>query len=193
MGVSGCGKSTLGRALAARLAWRFVEGDTLHPATNIEKMASGVALDDIDRLPFLVSVARTCVGGCQGGVVVSCSALKRRYRDLIRSRAPDVTLCLCHFWTASSQRSSSRIPTSRWSSSTARRPWRNKSFASWPPCRTWVRRGRSLVDRRVARSRPHFWPPYPTPLGVASPRYAREMHRQRMACCRTLEYRDVPS
>jgi len=94
MGVSGCGKSTLGRALAARLAWRFVEGDTLHPATNIEKMASGVALDDIDRLPFLVSVARTCVGGCQGGVVVSCSALKRRYRDLIRSRAPDVTFVL---------------------------------------------------------------------------------------------------
>jgi len=94
MGVCGCGKSTLGCALAYRLGWRFVEGDTLHTATNIAKMAAGVPLDDEDRRPFLERVARACAEEYQAGVVVSCSALKRSYRDFIRLRAPGVTFVL---------------------------------------------------------------------------------------------------
>jgi gluconokinase len=94
MGVSGCGKSTLGRALASKLAWRFIEGDTLHPKSNIAKMAAGLPLDDEDRRPFLEGVAHACAGDCELGVVVSCSALKRSYRDLIRSQAPDVAFLL---------------------------------------------------------------------------------------------------
>ena len=94
MGVSGCGKSTLGRALAVKLVWQFVEGDTLHPAANIAKMAAGIALDDDDRRPFLEQVARACAEDGRTGVVVSCSALKRSYRDLIRSRAPEVAFLL---------------------------------------------------------------------------------------------------
>jgi gluconokinase len=94
MGVSGCGKSTLGSALAAKLAWRFIEGDTLHPESNIAKMAAGLPLDDEDRRPFLERVACACAEEAQTGVVVSCSALKRRYRDLIRSRVPGVAFVL---------------------------------------------------------------------------------------------------
>ena len=94
MGVSGCGKSTLGRALAAQLGWPFIEGDTLHPPANLAKMAAGIALDDDDRLPFLKRVAMACAQGNATGVVVSCSALKRRYRDLIRAQAGDVTFVL---------------------------------------------------------------------------------------------------
>lgn len=91
MGVSGCGKSKLGRELAAALGVRFVEGDTLHPEGNIAKMSAGVPLDDIDREPFLLNVVAALVVGKARGVVVSCSALKRSYRDVIRSRAGDVT------------------------------------------------------------------------------------------------------
>jgi len=94
MGVSGCGKSTLGRALADRLGWQFVEGDTLHPPANIIKMTAGLALDDTDRLPFLTRVAAACAAGRAAGVVVSCSALKRRYRDLIRTQAGNVIFVL---------------------------------------------------------------------------------------------------
>lgn len=94
MGVSGCGKSTLGRALAAALGWRFVEGDTLHPEANVAKMAAGRALDDADRQPFLERVAATLHAGGPEGIVVSCSALKRRYRDLIRAGAGDVCFVL---------------------------------------------------------------------------------------------------
>lgn len=86
MGVSGCGKSTLGRALAAQLDWRFVEGDDLHPPANIAKMAAGQPLDDADRRPFLEAVARALAAGADQGIVVSCSALKRRYRDLLCAR-----------------------------------------------------------------------------------------------------------
>jgi carbohydrate kinase (thermoresistant glucokinase family) len=94
MGVSGCGKSTLARALGQRLGWRFVEGDTLHPPANVAKMAAGIALDDDDRMPFLEAVAQSLVESQGRGVVVSCSALKRRYRDLIRARAGAVTFVL---------------------------------------------------------------------------------------------------
>jgi gluconokinase len=94
MGVSGCGKSTLARALSEALGWRFIEGDTLHPEANIAKMSAGIALDDRDRQPFLGRVARAIAAGRADGVIVTCSALKRRYRDLIRSLAGDVTFVL---------------------------------------------------------------------------------------------------
>ena len=94
MGVSGCGKSTLGRALATALGWRFVEGDTLHPPANVAKMAAGVPLDDEDRRPFLTRVAQAITAEQPLGVVVSCSALRRSYRDLIRASTGEVTFVL---------------------------------------------------------------------------------------------------
>jgi carbohydrate kinase (thermoresistant glucokinase family) len=91
MGVSGCGKSTLGRELAAALGVPFVEGDTLHSEANVAKMRAGIPLDDGDREPFLARVADALVAAGPRGAVVSCSALKRSYRDLIRARAGAVT------------------------------------------------------------------------------------------------------
>jgi carbohydrate kinase (thermoresistant glucokinase family) len=88
MGVSGSGKSTVGRLAADSLGVPFVDGDDLHPAANVAKMASGVALDDDDRAPWLRAVGRTLADAGPGGVVVACSALKRSYRDLIRAEAP---------------------------------------------------------------------------------------------------------
>jgi gluconokinase len=94
MGVSGCGKSTVGALLAERLGWPFEDADLLHPPANVAKMRSGVPLDDADRWPWLERVAgwiseRVAV---QGGGVVACSALKRRYRDVLRSADPDLRL-----------------------------------------------------------------------------------------------------
>src|SRR5687768_17021020 len=94
MGVSASGKTTLGEALAAALAWRFVEGDALHPPENIARMAAGIALDDEARRPFLEAVADLIAAERRHGVVVTCSALKHSYRDLIRARAGDVTFVL---------------------------------------------------------------------------------------------------
>jgi gluconokinase len=93
MGVSGSGKSTLGKALADALGWRFVEGDALHPPENIAKMAAGTPLNDNDRRPFLENIAGAIIAR-PAGVVVSCSALKRAYRDFIRLIAGDVTFVL---------------------------------------------------------------------------------------------------
>lgn len=84
MGVSGCGKSTVGRALAARLDLPFRDGDELHPAANIAKMARGEPLTDADRAPWLRAVA----AALRPGTVMACSALRRRYRDLLRADAP---------------------------------------------------------------------------------------------------------
>jgi gluconokinase len=86
MGVSGSGKSTFGRALADALGWDFLEGDDMHPPPNIEKMRAGIALDDDDRRPWLDHIA-AWIGseesrGRHG--VVTCSALKRAYRDRLR-------------------------------------------------------------------------------------------------------------
>jgi len=94
MGPSGCGKSTLGRALAAHLDWTFVEGDELHPQTNIEKMSAGIALTDEDRIHFLENVGKIIRENESQGVVASCSALKRAYRSLIRTYVPEVLFVL---------------------------------------------------------------------------------------------------
>ena len=88
MGVQGCGKSTIGRLLARRLGVPLIDGDSLHSAENKEWMASGRALSDAQRLPWLHEVGERLAAGTGSGVVVACSALKRSYRDLLREHAP---------------------------------------------------------------------------------------------------------
>jgi gluconokinase len=92
MGVSGCGKSTVAALLAGRLGWEFTEGDALHPASNVEKMARGVPLDDFDRAPWLQQIARTIHAWRATGKpgVIACSSLRRRYREIIADGADDV-------------------------------------------------------------------------------------------------------
>lgn len=86
MGVSGSGKTTVAHLLARRLGWEFAEGDDHHPRANVEKMRAGVPLDDADREPWLRALARWIGEQEQAGTscVLTCSALKRRYRDLLR-------------------------------------------------------------------------------------------------------------
>ncbi len=86
MGVAGSGKSSVGIALAARTGALYFDGDDLHPPANIEKMSAGIPLGDSDRAPWLERVGDT-LHAARGPVIVGCSALKRAYRDLIRSRA----------------------------------------------------------------------------------------------------------
>jgi gluconokinase len=94
MGVSGSGKSTIGALLAARLHWEFEDADWLHPAANVKKMNRGIPLTDEDRWPWLKAVAawidRCRKSGKHG--VVACSALKRRYRDILVDNHTDVRL-----------------------------------------------------------------------------------------------------
>ena len=85
MGVSGCGKSSVGAALGAALGIPYRDGDDLHPAANVEKMRNGIPLNDGDRWPWLDRVAR--VLNEEAPVIVGCSALRRAYRDRIRSGA----------------------------------------------------------------------------------------------------------
>lgn len=84
MGVSGCGKSTVGRTLATRLDLVFLDGDELHSATNIAKMARGEPLTAADREPWLRAVA----ADLRPGMVMACSALRRDCRDILREIAP---------------------------------------------------------------------------------------------------------
>ncbi|WP_176082861.1 gluconokinase [Martelella sp. HB161492] len=86
MGVSGCGKSSTAALLAARIGARFIEGDALHPRANIEKMRKGIPLDDDDRWPWLDKIGAVLSEAVASGtpVIVSCSALKRAYRDRLR-------------------------------------------------------------------------------------------------------------
>jgi gluconokinase len=94
MGVSGCGKSTLGNELAQRLGMRYVEGDELHPPANVERMAAGIALTDADRQGWLETIANVLRDAREQAkpVVVTCSALKRRYRDVLREGDPNLRL-----------------------------------------------------------------------------------------------------
>lgn len=85
MGVSGCGKSSVGAALGAALGIPYRDGDDLHPAANVEKMRNGIPLTDGDRWPWLDRVAH--VLNDEAPVIVGCSALRRAYRDRIRSGA----------------------------------------------------------------------------------------------------------
>jgi gluconokinase len=87
MGVAGCGKTSVGERLAAALGAPFVEGDALHPAANVARMAAGVPLDDADRRPWLDAIAARIAAEPGPTLVVSCSALKRAYRDRLRQGA----------------------------------------------------------------------------------------------------------
>jgi carbohydrate kinase (thermoresistant glucokinase family) len=94
MGVSGSGKTTVGEAVARRFHWNFLEGDVLHPPANLAKMSSGQPLDDSDRAPWLAAIAAHIDEWRRAGQsgVVSCSALKRKYRDVVVGDRPEVRL-----------------------------------------------------------------------------------------------------
>lgn len=88
MGVSGCGKSTVAALLAGQLGWPFAEGDDMHPPSNVEKMATGHPLTDEDRWPWLEKIADWVderLDHKENGLI-TCSALKRSYRDVINRR-----------------------------------------------------------------------------------------------------------
>ena len=87
MGVSGCGKSTVGQLLADGLGSGFLEGDSLHPPRNVALMAAGTPLTDADRADWLATIAQRLADAQAAGqpLVVSCSALKRSYRDQLRA------------------------------------------------------------------------------------------------------------
>ncbi|GCL63895.1 gluconokinase [Pseudaquabacterium pictum] len=98
MGVSGCGKSSVGRLLAQALGHGFIEGDELHPPANVAKMAAGTPLTDADRAGWLAEIGRR-LGQAQAagqGLVVSCSALKRSYRDGLRAACPGLQFVHLH-------------------------------------------------------------------------------------------------
>lgn len=90
MGVSGSGKSTVGAAIAQRLRVPFADADDFHPPANIKKMSAGIPLDDHDRHPWLEAIGEW-LAAHPSGAVISCSALKRKYRDQLRHHAHQVT------------------------------------------------------------------------------------------------------
>jgi gluconokinase len=92
MGVAGSGKSTIGAALARALGVEFVEGDDYHPAENVKRMAAGVPLTDEDRAGWLRALASRLreAEDAGTGLVMTCSALKRSYRDVLRAGAADL-------------------------------------------------------------------------------------------------------
>jgi gluconokinase len=89
MGVSGSGKSSAGEKIAEALHLHFAEGDALHPAANVEKMSKGIPLTDEDRMPWLDRIGEEIKDSLEKdeGIIVSCSALKRIYRDRLRTAA----------------------------------------------------------------------------------------------------------
>jgi gluconokinase len=91
IGVSGSGKTTIGALLAGRLGWTYAEADDFHPAANVEKMHAGIPLNDEDRRPWLEATA-TWMKNQEGPAVVTSSALKRKYRDMLRAGRPDLRL-----------------------------------------------------------------------------------------------------
>lgn len=95
MGVSGSGKSTVARGIAEHNQWQFAEGDDFHTRANIDKMAAGYPLTDTDRWPWLESIGSWIVDQANEGcnAVISCSALRRVYRDLLRDHRPSIRFC----------------------------------------------------------------------------------------------------
>ena len=89
MGVTGCGKTSVGEQLAERLGWAMLEGDSFHPQSNKDKMSSGTPLTDEDRWPWLEEIGRQMrkYGERNESAVVTCSALKRAYRNRLRQAA----------------------------------------------------------------------------------------------------------
>lgn len=89
-GVAGSGKTTVGQLLAAQLGYPFLDGDSLHPTRNIEKMARGIPLTDDDRAPWLAVIHARIVESYRlhEGLVVACSALKERYRKVLAEGVP---------------------------------------------------------------------------------------------------------
>jgi gluconokinase len=98
MGISGCGKSTVGSMLAERMGMRFAEGDTYHPSDNVAKMSKGQPLNDDDRMPWLKSMANDIKSWTDQNVpaVLSCSALKKSYRNILTNGNPKVRLVHLH-------------------------------------------------------------------------------------------------
>ena len=92
MGVSGSGKTTVAKGIAKELGWPYAEGDDFHPKANVDKMHSGIPLTDEDRWPWLRSIGDWISEHEQAGqsAVVTCSALRRAYRDLLREGRPGV-------------------------------------------------------------------------------------------------------
>ncbi|MGJ7553168.1 gluconokinase [Variovorax sp. RB3P1] len=103
MGVSGCGKSSLGAALATALGLPLIEGDDHHPPANVEKMSQGVALTDADRAGWLATLGCALAGAPQGAVL-TCSALKRSYREQLRAAAPGLRFVFMAIERAESER-----------------------------------------------------------------------------------------
>jgi gluconokinase len=95
MGVSGSGKTTVAKGIAKRMNWEYAEGDDFHPQANVEKMRSGIPLTDEDRWPWLGHIGDWISEQVQAGrsAVVTCSALRRAYRDLLREGRPAVRFC----------------------------------------------------------------------------------------------------
>jgi gluconokinase len=93
-GVAGCGKSTVGALLAGRLRWRFADADTFHPEPNVAKMRAGLPLTDADREPWLHAITDWMDERIAAGqsAVITCSALKRAYRDQLLDGRPAVTM-----------------------------------------------------------------------------------------------------
>ena len=93
-GVSGSGKTTVGTLLAERLGWTYAEADSFHPAANLAKMADHVPLNDADREPWLAAIGEWIDATTRAGkpAVVTCSGLKRSYRDRLRAGRPNVRL-----------------------------------------------------------------------------------------------------
>lgn len=95
MGVSGVGKSTVAKGLSTVLGWTYAEGDAFHSEANVAQMSAGTPLTDDDRWPWLRSIGAWMDGQIAEGrpSVVTCSALRRVYRDLLREGRPEVTFC----------------------------------------------------------------------------------------------------